>query len=720
MKKSDLAKEASKIALSVVIVYWLGLHLGWMKPSWAAFAVVLVAVPGAAGQSIFKGTLRVLGTIPGGLAGLLILALAPSDRWLFIGITALWMFFATYRMLSNKKYSYLWNIAGITSLVVLLGGAGGESNAIFQQAIFRTIDTALGIIVYTLVTTFLWPANFSSKIIESAVGLNKLQSSILDIVMQFRMDDEDKQKIADLRKQLVGNLSSFSQTLVIEGTSTYRVYEVIKYWQKFEYLSAKLIDVTDRYINTLDDIEIQKAKGKIPALEVNLKLMADKFAMIQDRFGNQGTGSRVISEKLVLEEDAMNGLSNVEKTAITIILREQATMDRLLDELVDCVEHLTNDNLSQTKPKEIAINQKQTLAFDIDNVRGALYVAITTALGYLVWIYVDPPGHVGWLQLPGAIAMVVAGMPQLKANLLIKPITIFSIFGILVYIFILPKLDNFFELGLLFFTLLFLSNFLLKGLGALSGNVGILGMIAIQNQQIYSFPALANSLLFLIIGFSFVFATSFILSSARPEKVVISLAKRFFKNAVYLISEYTGDTNQKLTWLGRLQHASAYYQVKTLPRKILAWGSMIDSSKYPENSAKQAMDLMLNLESLAFRVEQVLETHVDKIGKNLRIEISDVIGKWKSEFEEIFEQWAKKPEYNVNQDLKTDLDNLHEEMETWLDKLASDGSLGEAGEEESIQFYQLVGGFRGVSQAIASYGTSTNSYSWEEWKEEKF
>ena len=75
MPVSTKAKEAIKVSLAFVLVYFIAMQTGWMNPYWAGLAVALIALP-TAGQSIHKGMLRLKGTIPGCIAALVILSLA--------------------------------------------------------------------------------------------------------------------------------------------------------------------------------------------------------------------------------------------------------------------------------------------------------------------------------------------------------------------------------------------------------------------------------------------------------------------------------------------------------------------------------------------------------------------------------------------------------------------------------------------------------------------
>lgn len=85
MQMSTKVKEAIKTALAVVLVYGIALKTSWMNPYWGAFVVALIAMP-SPGKSLQKGLLRLGGTIPGCIAAIVILALAPQSRWLSLAL----------------------------------------------------------------------------------------------------------------------------------------------------------------------------------------------------------------------------------------------------------------------------------------------------------------------------------------------------------------------------------------------------------------------------------------------------------------------------------------------------------------------------------------------------------------------------------------------------------------------------------------------------------
>jgi len=145
---SDEAKEATRVALALVTVFYIGLSLGWMNPYWAGWAVAMVALA-SSGQSLRKGVLRVLGSLLGCTMALVLLSLATQNRWLFGLLGAFWVAVMSYAMMADKERTYMWNVAGWTCLLIAITGPSSSENA-FEHAMFRTLETIMGVVVYTL------------------------------------------------------------------------------------------------------------------------------------------------------------------------------------------------------------------------------------------------------------------------------------------------------------------------------------------------------------------------------------------------------------------------------------------------------------------------------------------------------------------------------------------------------------------------------------------
>src|SRR6201999_1326590 len=118
---SDRVKTAIKTALATVLAYGVALSMDWENAHWAAFAVAFCGLS-TVGESLNKGLLRLSGTLVGGLAALVLIALFPQERWLFLTYMSAFTGFCIFMMFGASR-RYFWQVAGIS--IPLLALAGG-------------------------------------------------------------------------------------------------------------------------------------------------------------------------------------------------------------------------------------------------------------------------------------------------------------------------------------------------------------------------------------------------------------------------------------------------------------------------------------------------------------------------------------------------------------------------------------------------------------------
>ena len=156
MSLSRRAKESIKTALAMTIAYGIALAMDWDKPYWAAFAVAFVSLS-TAGQSFNKAAMRMFGTFVGIVAALSLIALFSQQRWSFMLATSVYVGICTYLM-NGPKLQYFWNVSGFVCVLLCMSAGPDPVNA-FDTAILRAQETGLGILVYSLLTSLLWPVS---------------------------------------------------------------------------------------------------------------------------------------------------------------------------------------------------------------------------------------------------------------------------------------------------------------------------------------------------------------------------------------------------------------------------------------------------------------------------------------------------------------------------------------------------------------------------------
>ncbi|MEP5766194.1 MAG: FUSC family protein [Halieaceae bacterium] len=147
-------KTSFQTALAMVLAYGFALSQDWDKPMWAAFAVAFISMS-TADESLFKGAQRMLGTLAAAVVSLTIIGLCAQDRWLFMVMLSSWIGFSTYQM-SGSRYPYFWFCCGFVAAIIAMDTGPNALNA-FATAVLRTLETGLGILVYSLVALLVWP-----------------------------------------------------------------------------------------------------------------------------------------------------------------------------------------------------------------------------------------------------------------------------------------------------------------------------------------------------------------------------------------------------------------------------------------------------------------------------------------------------------------------------------------------------------------------------------
>lgn len=715
-------KEAIKTGLAFALVFGIAMQFGWMNPYWAGWAVAVIALP-TAGEAIRKGTLRVVGTIPGCLAALVIHALAPQDRWIFLLLTCAWVFGTSYLMVSRPKTSYFWVMACYVCLVILLSDIDSPEN-MFESAVFRTVETVMGVVVYTLIAVFVWPQTNLNAIRKSsaalAAALTDMYRAGRDRMLGERAPEASSQ---GLQGKVVQQLAQFGQVLQAEGSESYEVSEVRHLWERFQRLSTDLLETGARWQSGLAELERIDVAAVLPDLPAFFSEIDSRFAMLPEVLAARSPGDLPRTARLEVDPAALQRLAGFDRAAVEVARKEIENLEALTAALLECARELQGRaaRTSETKRMLAPGVRDQSTRFpvpDWDHVRSAFFVAATTGVGFLIWILLDPPGHSGWFQVSGTIALLVALCPQVRASRMIIPVAVTSLICLAIYVWVMPQLSSFLELGLLLFTCMFLNCYFLSGMARFFTSMAILNILQIQNEQVYSFYVMVNVFLFLVMAFTFLYVMSYPLGSPRPEKVVLRLLDRFFRSAEFLMSRKASES-EYVSVLDRWRISFHQRQLRSLPAKLGAWSKAIDRKLFPDNTPEQIQALVTSVQALVYRIEQFLETGVVLRAVPLSRELREDVKTWQAGIENIFSAWARKPEAEpveaIRQRLETGLMRLEERIEEVINRAG-----GEVSREEGENFFQVLGGYRGISEAALAYAGAAQVINWSHWREERF
>ena len=133
------------VCLALYVAFWLELD----NPYWAGTTAALVFQPHL-GASLRKGWYRMIGTIVGGVAIVVLTACFPQDRIAFLAGLALWGAACAFVATVLRNFLALAaQLAGVTAAIIAgnqLGATGGVNGEAFTLAVIRCTEICIGIV----------------------------------------------------------------------------------------------------------------------------------------------------------------------------------------------------------------------------------------------------------------------------------------------------------------------------------------------------------------------------------------------------------------------------------------------------------------------------------------------------------------------------------------------------------------------------------------------
>jgi uncharacterized membrane protein YccC len=529
-------KEAFKTALAMVLAYGIALAWDWMNPYWVGFAVAMISLP-TAGQSIEKGAMRMLGTLVASVAALALIALFPQDRWFFMACVSVYVAVCAY-MIAGGRYQYFWFVAGFVALLICVG-AGPNAQDAFDTAVIRTLETGLGILVYTLVSVFLWPQSSAAQLEQTAKSLLSAQSKLFqanrDATGRTNALDEGARASAG-EVQLLARLA---QLLNAAASESHNVREHCVDWLQLHQDSVALLQALESWRESLPEITHLDMDRAMPGLQEAYRDIARTFEEIERAWSGADTGYNPLPVELGVDRSAARRLSQLERAALALTksnLEIIAERSGQLLESVRVLKGLARPSVQRRQPEETTA---RVSPIDPDRLGAMVKVVATLWVAFLIWVYIDPPGHAAFVPLSGTLALALVMLPQARPSMLFVPFLVGSAFGGVIYILVMPSLSGYAELAAVLFAATFAIYFLFseprQALARLGGMVCLLLLTSVQNQQSYSFSYAANTTAMLLLVVLFLIAISYVPNSPRPEKVFLRLLGRFTRCGVDLL-----------------------------------------------------------------------------------------------------------------------------------------------------------------------------------------
>lgn len=241
-----------RTALAFFLTGWLAMRFSLPQPASAMLTCIIVANR-QSGMVLAKSFYRCIGTFAGALAAVLIVALFPQQRWLFLVAMALWIGLCAGGATLHRNFkSYAFVLAGYTAAIVAIPVID-DPPGVFDSAVARISEVLLGLLVSGVISDTLFPSRLRDVLRRTARAqfehfLGFVQASTGGALPREAMERahlrfvRDAVTLEDLRSSVVfedtdararsGHLRLFNQRFMAASTSFQSLHHLINRLQR--------------------------------------------------------------------------------------------------------------------------------------------------------------------------------------------------------------------------------------------------------------------------------------------------------------------------------------------------------------------------------------------------------------------------------------------------------------------------------------------------------
>ncbi|HGY9589032.1 TPA: FUSC family protein [Vibrio harveyi] len=723
---NEKIKFATKVALSLTLAYLIPFAMGWPQASTAATTVMLIASTGSRRESLAKGTLRVLGTLVGAVIGLLLVGMFAQDRLLYmLSVSVVVSFIFYFRNAYQKDPTLL----ALTGVMVLMMSNGGDAEGAFIYGVDRAYMTIFGVVLYTLVGTFLWPTKTEQNLRQLIEQLNQAQQALFNAILQnfeqktalqqdvvtnaeaTENDEAPSPTIDELLEKVFAAQNALEQRFATVSVECSDVSAYMKEWQLAVHFNKQITQ--ELSVAAHSHFSHQQDRSCINNFDQATQEIQQLFKISQEMWDNEGAAYRAQELNIEYNQAALTDASHLVKgSALTLghLLKLMHQSLSRLAESISCIDSVTNNvSFKQELPKQ----KSKFLWWDAENFKTAVKTFTTYWVAGLIWIYFNPPGGYSFVTFSTIFMSLLSFVPVHPFMLLIL-FTFGFLFAVPSYVFILPGLELGAELGLFIFIYTFIGFYLFKGPVTIFYMIGLF-VLGLDNNMTYHFGILMTIMtLFYMVVFMIIFAHYFPFSS-RPEHLFLTLKERYFRHVGDLFASYHQQSESSFKKLKRSLHLVT---LNVSSKKLMVWGSKINHKLFdktpPEaiGAFSKSCNALSNHVNILIAAEQKLLSN--RLIKQLRSKHTDSIlplmagalasHQTTDELNSVFEQYSQD----------------YQSFENKLEEFFSELDLSDYAYSEIAGFYILLNLKRNVFEAINQCKQTYEDIDWVNLRQKRF
>lgn len=506
----DAALFSVKCFIGAMLAYWIALRIGLTRPYWSVATAYIVAQP-LAGAAVSKAVFRLMGTILGAIAAVVLVPNLVNSPELLSLALALWLGLCLYISLQDRTpRSYVFLLAGYTASII--GFPSVEApGGIFTTAILRVQEISLGILCGSLAQAVILPQTVTRQLlIRIDAILGDVERWTRDALGEARDEALDRD-----RRRLALDINELHQLSIHLPFDTARFLPRVRTVRAFQDQLSLILPLASAAEDRI--IQLRAIGGWTPATEALVGRIRDWLDMPpQDVNARAEMTEALIAEARALEPAASAPLKWRDALLLSFAARamDLIAAHRAVRDLREQMRSPSRRAVSPVVSEVLAQTTRRTFHRDRPAaLRAAMGTTATILIGCAFWI------GTGWADGAGAVLISGVACALFGASDDPRPMILSFLWGTIIgvvlaaiYAFaIMPSVTDFVTLvAVLAPVMLIVGAFQTMPKGALitTGIVlGFINIVGLNDHYAADFAAFANGSLAQIVGTDFAAVT---------------------------------------------------------------------------------------------------------------------------------------------------------------------------------------------------------------------
>ena len=724
-------QEAFKLALSMVLFYWLALWMNWDLPKFGALAIVVISLS-TTGASINKGIMRVVGTGIGALAGFALLSgFAQSPLGVLLAV-AVYLVAIGY-FIQTARQGDIWFNAGFMP-VAIWASSYMQVESAFHIANARFLETAAGVLIFSIVSALLWPRTSGQPLRQKGHAIWEGFSELYSLYRRRLAGEIPSAGAAKLRAKLAGDYQQMLATLEAAYSDTPVVRSRKQAWELLRSDLRLFGDAQELWRESIDDCRQLDLHALLPGLDAALDTLEQRLRQGSSLWQPDGQDTNAVSpdDRSLLAPietgiDAAAGerLSAFEHAALMNFIGQLQILDQSSRSLLQTLHVLAgHEPLGSLQARAREPDPFRPSRWNPERLLAALFPALCWSVAWLFWFYVQPPGGPAIPMMAAAFSLSMVMSPVNLIGLLIVLLLSMFITVAPVYMFVMPALDS----GFALLTLIFIYTFVFGYLGGKSPVLKLgplmmfVMMVDITNEQTYSFIALVTAGLIMLLGVSVVVIVDRLLSPMHPEQVLLRSVRRFLGGCARIVGEIGLQLSRQPARARRLRRRIYESRVLPVSARLPDLEKKLDYDRFPDNTPEKVQLLVDGLQSIRWRLQN-LDLTYDRAAREspeLMQAIAPLNETWRTHVQDLLQTWTRQVAAGDTVNDKAMSTDVSMPLLQQLDDLRKSRTMDDLDDRALQHLYTVTGSTQSLLEAVRRLDDSMTQINWHQWSAERF